>query len=242
MTKNHRKAWIALLLALLVMFAFTACGAEKQPVGQSAENEVSASDETGSQSLEADMNLIMDQIAEKEMTKSYADVLPDVTLADAELFGIDLEGKNVSAYVWLDQEEYVALKDKAYNMAGSAGEAIIHFTLADNGPELQNVEWSEDGSGHDQWLQDHFPAEYLEKAQAFNPYNEADPDVPHSRLIQKAAEVLGVPVETENLLQIDLENGTYEIIKTIESGSPGTDDYKFETETLEAGNLSDLAS
>ena len=55
-----------------------------------------------------------------------------------------------------------------------------------------------------------------------------------------AEEALGVPVETENLLEIDLDAGTYKITKTIESGDPGSEDYTFDVETVESGNLSDL--
>lgn len=51
---------------------------------------------------------------------------------------------------------------------------------------------------------------------------------------------MGAPVETENLLEIDKEKGTYEIIKTIETGNPADDSYKFDTETIEKGKISDL--
>ena len=239
-----RKVWkpfMALFMAALLTAAFGACGAKEQPAEQTSQNELSVSEENAAASAETEMDILMEQVAEREMANNYAHVLPTVTLADAEVFGTDEDGGTVRAYVWLEEEEYVALKDKAYNMSGSAGEAIIHYTQTENGPELQEVEWSEDGSGHDEWVKEHFPEESYAKAQAFNPYDDPEADVPHNRIMKKAAELLGVPVETENLLTIDLENNTYEIIKTIESGTPGKDDYKFETETLESGSLSDLA-
>ena len=51
-------------------------------------------------------------------------------------------------------------------------------------------------------------------------------------MVEKA---FGVPVESDNLLMIDMDKGTYEIIKTI-NGEDGT----FDTETIETGNLKDL--
>lgn len=56
-----------------------------------------------------------------------------------------------------------------------------------------------------------------------------------SKVNETVAETMGVPVETENLLMIDTDNETYELIKTID-GNDGT----FDTETLESGNLKDL--
>lgn len=38
----------------------------------------------------------------------------------------------------------------------------------------------------------------------------------------------------------DEKKGTYEIIKTIETGNPADDSYKFDTETIEKGKISDL--
>ena len=49
---------------------------------------------------------------------------------------------------------------------------------------------------------------------------------------------MGVPIEQNDLLSIDTDKETYEIIKVIESGEG--ENYKFDTETLEKGNLSDL--
>jgi hypothetical protein len=51
---------------------------------------------------------------------------------------------------------------------------------------------------------------------------------------------MSVPVEKELELTIDQDKGTYEIVKTKESGSPENDDYKFETETVEQGKLSEV--
>ena len=51
---------------------------------------------------------------------------------------------------------------------------------------------------------------------------------------------MGIPVETENLLNIDTDKGTYEIVRTIERGTPGKD-YQFHSEIVEKGKLSDLA-
>ena len=46
---------------------------------------------------------------------------------------------------------------------------------------------------------------------------------------------MGVPVETDDLLFVDTEAGTYRIVRPI-TGADGS----FDTETVETGNLSDL--
>ena len=59
-------------------------------------------------------------------------------------------------------------------------------------------------------------------------------------LDKKAETALGVPVEQENILEIDEEKGTYQVTKITETGDPGKDDYNMETETLKEGKLEDL--
>ncbi len=184
--------------------------------------------------LEGDnLSILMQQVADSEITKSYEEYLPDEALANAEVFGEE-DGK---AYVYLNTEEFVILKDTAYEMSGGAGEAIIDYTWTDGGIKLEKVEWSADGGDHDKWMEENFPEPYLKESKAYEPYDENGFLKLNTKMIAKAEEELGVPVERENLLEIDTEKGTYKILKTTETGSPDEDNYSFDTETIEEGKL-----
>ena len=151
---------------------------------------------------------------------------------------LDRDGDSGKAYVYLNYSEYVALKGKAYEMSGGSGEAIIKFKYSESGPVLNEVEWSADGDLHDGWLKENFPAEYLKKDKAFEAYDEKGRNVLAMMLQDTVEKAMGVPVEQNDLLSIDTDKETYEIVKVIESGEG--ENYKFDTETLEKGNLSDL--
>ena len=176
---------------------------------------------------------LMEQVAESEITKSYEEYLPDEALANAEVFGYE-DGE---AYVYLNAQEFVILNGKAYEMSGSAGKAIIYYTESEDGIKLENVEWSPDGEDQDTWLEENIPEQYLKEMQSYDAYDENGFLKLNTKMIAKAEENLGVPVERENLLEIDTENGTYTIVKTIESGNPAQDNYSFKTETVEEGKL-----
>ncbi|MBQ9060655.1 MAG: hypothetical protein IJ128_05895 [Firmicutes bacterium] len=196
--------------------------------------EGSDSSQAGGSLLEADnLNQLMQQVADSEISKSYEEYLPDQAFANAEVFS-DENGK---AYVYLNTEEFVILNDTAYEMSGGAGEAIIDYTISDDGIKLDTVEWSADGEDHDKWVEDNFSKEALKEWKSYEPYDENGYLKLNTKMIAKAEEELGVPVERENLLEIDTEKGTYEIVKTKESGSPENDDYSFDTETVEKGIL-----
>ena len=51
----------------------------------------------------------------------------------------------------------------------------------------------------------------------------------------EAERIMGLPVEQNNLLNIDTDSRTYEIVQTKESGTGA--DYKFETITIDKGKL-----
>lgn len=127
------------------------------------------------------------------------------------------------------------LRDEAYEMSGSAGEVMIKFIYGKDDVTLSEVVWSADGEEHEKWMKENFPAEYLKKAKNYKAYDANGRSVLGSKLKETVEEVLGVPVESENLLMIDTDKGTYEIIKTIDG-----DDGTFDTETLETGNLKEL--
>ncbi len=219
------KKFITLLLAVLMVFAVTACGGS----GEGAEASELTQDEFDS---------LMWQIADQEMELQYQEYMPDMRFADAEIFGIDRDGDQGTAYATLCTEEYVVLKDKAYSIAGGQGEVIIKFEYTDDQPKLTEVIWSADGEDHEGWLEENFPAAYLKKAKSYEAYDADGMSVLGARIAKTAEEELGVPVETEDLLQIDLEAGTYEVSKIIESGEG--ESYKFDTETIDSGKLSDL--
>jgi hypothetical protein len=185
-----------------------------------------------------DLDALLQQVADNEVQKDYEKYMPDKAFANAEVFGIDRDGDSGKAYVYLNYSEYVALKGKAYEMSGGSGEASIKFNYSESGPVLNEVEWSADGDLHDGWLKENFPAEYLKKDKAFEAYDEKGRNVLAMMLQDTVEKAMGVPVEQNDLLSIDTDKETYEIIKVIESGEG--ENYKFDTETLEKGNLSDL--
>ena len=208
----------ALAVSMVMIATLAACG---------------SSQGASEQSDQVDMDQLMEQVAASEVTKSYEEYLKDEAFANCELFGIE-ENK---AYVYLNTAEYVELKGKAYEMSGSAGVAIIEFENGDDGVTLKKVEWSADGSEHEKWIEENVPESFLSDVQGYDAYDEDGNMIVAKDLIAKVEEKMGVPVETENLLMIDLDKGTYEIVKTIETGSPENDDYKFDTETVEKGEL-----
>ena len=140
--------------------------------------------------------------------------------------------------MYLGASEYVALDGKAYEMSGSYGEAILKFDYTEEGPKLTDVIWSADGGDHDEWIKENFSEEGYQNWENFRKDDENREFI--IEVIEKKAEdALGVPVEKDNLLEIDEEKGIYQIIKTIESGDTA-EDYKFDTEVIKEGKLEDL--
>lgn len=228
-----RRNRIIVLMALMLTITMAACEKKEQSTGGDNGTEPLSAELT-----QDDMDALMQQVADNEVQKYYEKYMPDKAFANAEVFGIDRDGNSGKAYVYLNYSEYVALKGKAYEMAGGSGEAIIKFDYSENGPVLKEVEWSADGDLHDGWLKDNFPAEYLKKDKAYEAYDGEGRNVLALQMQDTVENAMGVPIEQNDLLNIDTEKGTYEIVKVIESGEG--DNYKFDTETLEKGNLSDL--
>ena len=226
------KRVILIAIAIVLIVAMTACQKKAQGGGDGNQETAKTSAELSQQDLDA----LMQQVADQEGQKSYEKYLPDQDFANAEVFGIDRDGDAGIAYVYLNCEEYVALKGKAYEMSGSAGEAIIRFDYTKGGPKLSKVEWSADGEEHEGWIKKNFPKEYLKQHQAYEAYDKEGRSVLSLQLQSAVEKALGVPVEQDNLLNIDTEKGTYEIEKVINSEECDT----FDTETVEKGKLSDL--
>lgn len=228
-TEGHRRMIITLASIILIL-SITACAKNEQ---KSGENETA--DAVATELSDAEMASLMKQVAESDVSRSYGEYLKDEAFADAEIFGVDRDGDQGTAYAYLYDGEYVVFKDKAYEMSGSAGEVIIKFTYREDDVTLSEIIWSADGDDHENWMKENFPAEALRKAKNYIAYDSNGRSLLGSKVNETVAETMGVPVETENLLMIDTDNETYELIKTID-GNDGT----FDTETLESGNLKDL--
>ncbi len=175
------------------------------------------------------------QCAAKTLEAGYLKYLPDKVLAELLFFDVENKVTEASACVWLDAGEYVAFKGRAYLMSGFAGEAVITYTLPEG--RLLKVELSEDGADHDKWIEEHFTKDAVMSREGMLSRSSYDlkEDV-GNRLAQKAEKALGVPVEKDNLLEIDRDTGKYKLIETIESGDT-PDTYKFDTRVLEEGTL-----
>ena len=228
-----RRISIFVLMTLVLIITMAACEGKEQSTG-----EVNGAENPSAELSQDDLDALLQQVADNEVQKDYEKYMPDKVFANAEVFGIDRDGDSGKAYVYLNYSEYVALKGKAYEISGGSGEAIIKFNYSESGPVLNEVEWNADGDLHDGWLKENFPAEYLKKDKAFEAYDEKGRNVLAMMLQDTVEKAMGVPVEQNDLLSIDTDKETYEIIKVIESGEG--ENYKFDTETLEKGNLSDL--
>ena len=236
---------IALVMAAVIVSAAAGCQVKRgekeaeEPEGQEEVEEEEEEDEAAALTPDQ-VDALMWQISDKEVDLRFKEYVPDEGFARAEIFGIDRDGDEGTAYVNLYTGEYVVVEDNAYNVSGSQGEAIIKFKYTDDVPEFEELIWSADGEDHDQWLEENFPEEYLEKAEEYQSHNDEGISALQEEVETEVKNEMGVPVETENLLEIYDEEGTYKIVKVTESGDPGDDDYKFETETIRKGKLKDL--
>lgn len=231
---------MAVMMTAALALCMTACGSktEEQPVEEPAQEE-EQDVSTGPELSEDQMDDLYQQAAEKALELSYTDYMPDQIFGTGEAFSINREGDKGRWEVYLGCDEYVALDGKAYNMSGSYGEAILEFDYTADGPKLTNLTWSADGGDHDAWIKENFTEDGYKNWETWRKDENGNEFL--QEVNQKRAEdALGVPVETENLLEIDLDAGTYEIVKTVELGNPEDDTYKFDTETIKEGKLEDL--
>ena len=176
-----------------------------------------------------------DQIAEKALDNRYLEYFPGRALAEMVVF--DCVRKNageVSACVLVDAEEFVNLQKRLYSMSGITAEAVITYTLPDK--RLTEIEFSEDGAGREKWVREHFTGKAL---RARKEYISGSGDIKgdiREKLWSKAEKTLGCPVETEEQLNVDMDKGTWEIVKTIRIGdAAGTG--RFEPWVLDKGTL-----
>ena len=212
---------LIILVVILLIAAMSSCSKGTN------ENETKLSD--------AEYESLMKQVAQKDVDICYDEYLRDEAFAVAEVFGVDREGDQGTAYAYLNEGDYVVLKGKAYILSGSAGEVILKYNYTDGDVILSEVEWGDLGELKEGWIKENFPAIYLERANAYSPYDVNGKSILEVKLIEKVENALGVPVETESFLEIDTDKGTYEIWRV-------KDDHgaTFDTETMETGKLEDL--
>ena len=185
---------------------------------------------------DAETQSLMEQVAKSDVHIGYREYLKDEAFAAAEIFGVRRNGDQGTAYVYLYEAEFVVLKGKAYSMSGSAGETIIRFIYTDSGVALSEVVWGDDGDLHEYWIKKNYPAEYRNKEKAYQPRDLNGDSILGIKLREKVEAALGVPVESDDLLEIDADKGTCKIIKTIDG-----DNGSFDMETVEQGSLADLS-
>lgn len=189
----------------------------------------------------ADMDDLMKQVAASEITTDYSEYVPNEAFAKAKIFGIRRKGNEGTAYAYLFTGDYAAVKGKAYLRSAGTGEAKVYFKYTDKGPKLTSVEWCDDGVTADKWLSDNFPYIFWIRDRLYVPYEDNGTSKLERSIWKDVEREMKVPVEKEDLLMVDLDEGTYEIVRTIESGET-QDDYKFDTETVDKGKLEDLKS
>lgn len=229
LSKKLKTAAAALIAAALI-FTLAACANNGKTAAEEESSVITASGLSAEQT-----DSLMKQVAGSDVAGVYGEYLTNEAFAAAEIFGIDRNGDDAAAYVYLYEGGYAVFKDKAYNISGSAGTAIIKFTFNNDDVTLSEVVWSADGELQDDWMKENFPAKYLKKAESYNAYDENDDNVLAARLEKTVEEQLGVPVAHDELLTIDTDNGTYELVRTID-GENGA----FDTETIETGDLAGI--
>lgn len=223
----HLKKSLVLIVTFLLITALCSCSEENQKSEAELTNSAELSDD--------EFESLMEQVAKSDVETSYTDYLRDEAFAIAEVFGVDRDGDQGTAYVYLNEGDYVVLDNKAYSMSGSAGEVILKYNYTDDDVILSEVVWGDQGELKEGWIKENFPAEYFKKAKEYNPYGADGKSILEEKLREKVEETLGVPVESDSFLEIDTDKGTYEIWVV-------TNDYgaTFDTQTIAKGKLKDL--
>ncbi|MBQ3281343.1 MAG: hypothetical protein IJH41_02940 [Eubacterium sp.] len=250
MEKNKWMKAAALMMVLVMAVSMAACGKKtedkpeeeqpktEEPVETEKQEETAETEEPRVDLTDDEIDMLVSNAANDSVEVQYAEYFElDDLFANAEVFGVDRDSDNGKLYAYMNYGEYVVANDKAYEASGGAGEVIIHFTYDGDEVDYGKVEWSADGSDHDKWLEDNYPEEYLKKDKEYDPYDENGKSKLSKALAEDVEKEFGVPVDTENIIEIDTENWSYKILKTIESGDPADDTYKFDTEVVEEGDL-----
>ncbi len=230
---NDKHSWnkVILFLLVLLLLAITGCDSSGQTETSPSYRPISW--------MKSSEDILMRQVAERELERRYKRYLPDELVAAAKVYGIDWDGEQGTAYASILACEYVSLKGKAYVMASTSGEAILHFNYDGQYPKLTELEWSANGGEHNKWLEDNFPEEYLEDYKNFQQQNQTGEDEIERKIREEVKELLDAPIETEDLLEIDLDEEIYEIVRIYE-GYNDKGEYQFNFETIDKGSLKEL--
>lgn len=225
MVIKTKKIWIVFVIIALVL-TMSSCSDEKN----------NSSNNTAVELCDTQMDSLLKQVSKSELSGYFGEEENDCNItvepfAVAEIYGIDKDGDQCKAYAYLRLSNMVAHNDKAYEISGGAGDVIIKFSFKNEDVSLTGVDWSDDGELKSEWLKENYPEECQNKANAYGENsNKLD-----GALKEKVEKALGVPLETEEYLEIDTDKGTYEIWK-----SKNDQGAVFDTETIETGKLNDL--
>jgi len=120
-------------------------------------------------------------------------------------------------------------------------DAILKYDFDGDDIILTDIEWSPDGEEYDDWLKERFPEECLEKQRTYQYCDEKGHDLLAIGLEDQIRDVMGVPVDRENTLEIDTAKGTYSIYRNFETViDEESDEVQIGSETLEEGRLADV--
>ena len=222
---------LTVLISITLILAMTACDVTQN----NDDVKPQTSDSVRLELSQSEMEQLMQQVAEKDVETDYTEYVPDEAFANAEIFGIDRDGDNATAYAYLFTADYVTFKGKAYQQSAALGTALIRFRYGNNGIELKKIKWNLGGELYQTWLDENFPVEYAEESKKY--YGETDENGVNKHvaelkrgLIRQVEDKMGVPVETENVLDIE-DDGKYSLWRE-KAETP-----VFDTEVLEKGRL-----
>lgn len=181
-------------------------------------------------SPEQKTSLMEQYVVDNEL--SYEKFMPDKWFAACHIYGAQKKGDELLVYAYVTDLEYVVLNGEAYDVSGSSMPCVMHARPDGDKLKLVSVEQPEDGEYYLESIRQMFPLRYYLKYAV----RESTTPVDLGREIRdKVRREWDVEV-SDNLLVIDDEKNTYEIVKTID-GVDEKGDYTFETETLEKGVL-----
>ena len=147
--------------------------------------------------------------------------LPLIEAAAVKIYGVEKSDDTAYVYGYCSNGIYVKFRGKAYDISGGNGDFKVKIKY--NGDNVEILESYGDGVTAKSTLEES-PLRYKIKSRLYEPYDSEG----HCKLKQdtdkKAEAELGVPVETEYNLTIDIENNYYQI--STYNDETGEVDYK----------------
>jgi len=181
-------------------------------------------------SPEQKSSLMQQYVADNEL--SYEKFMPDKWFAACHIYGAKKKGGELLVYAHVTDLEFVVLNGKAYDVSGSSAPCVMHTRVDGDKLKLVSTEYPEDGEYYLESIRKMFPLRYYLKyavRESITPIDLGE------ELRDKVRREWDVEV-SDNLLFIDDESNTYEIIKTYDDMDENGE-YSFETETIEEGVL-----